>query len=56
MTTTDFDNSVSNLDSKFAANKTRNESIYNELKKLKYLIQAILEVKITLKKMIDKII
>ena len=56
MTTTDFDNSVSNLDSKFAANKTRNGSIDNELKKLKYLIQAILEVKNTLKKMVHKII
>ena len=35
MTKTDFDNTVSSLDSKIAANKTRNESIENELKKLK---------------------
>ena len=32
---TDFDNSVSSLNSKIAANKTKNESIKNELKKLK---------------------
>ena len=30
-----FDNTVSILDSKIAANKTKNESIENELKKLK---------------------
>ena len=34
---TDFDNSVSSLDSKIAANKTKNESIENEIKKLKIL-------------------
>ena len=32
---TNFDNSVSSFDSKIAANKTKNESIENELKKLK---------------------
>ena len=32
---TNFDNTVSRLDSKIAANKTKNESIENELKKLK---------------------
>ena len=35
MTKRDFDNSVSSLDSKIAANKTKNESIENELQKLK---------------------
>ena len=35
MTKTDFNNSVSSLDSKIAANKTKSESIENELKKLK---------------------
>ena len=35
MTKTNFDNSVSSFDSKIAANKTKNESIENELKKLK---------------------
>ena len=35
MTKTDFDNKVSSLDSKIAANKTKNESIENELKKRK---------------------
>ena len=37
VTKTDFDNSVSSLDSKIAANKTKNESIENEIKKLKTL-------------------
>ena len=37
VTKTDFDNKVSSLDSKIAANKTRNESIENEIKKLKTL-------------------
>ena len=32
---TDFDNGVSSLDSKIAANKTKNESIENEFKKVK---------------------
>ena len=31
----DFDNGVSSLDSKIAANKTKNESIENEFKKVK---------------------
>ena len=35
VTKTDFDNEVSSLDSKIAANKIKNESIENELKKLK---------------------
>ena len=35
MTKTIFDNTVSSLDSKIAANKTKNESIENELKKIK---------------------
>ena len=34
-TKTDFDNKVSSLDSKIAANKTKNEYIENELKKRK---------------------
>ena len=34
MTKTDFDNSVSSLDSKIAANKTKNESIESEFKNL----------------------
>ena len=34
---TNFDNTVSSLDSKIAANKTKNESIENELRKLKTL-------------------
>ena len=35
MTKTNFDNCVSSLESKIAASKTKNESIENELKKLK---------------------
>ena len=35
VTKTDFDNRVSNTDSKTATNKTKNDSIENELKKLK---------------------
>ena len=35
MTKTDFDNTVSSLNSKIAENKTKNGSIENELKKLK---------------------
>ena len=35
VTKTNFDNSVSNLNNKIAINKTKNESIENELKKLK---------------------
>ena len=35
VTTTNFDNTVSSLDSKTAKNKTKNESIENEFKKLK---------------------
>ena len=38
MTKTDFDNSVLSLDSNIAANKTKNESIENELKNLKTLV------------------
>ena len=37
VTKTDFDNKISNLDSKIAANKIKNESIKNEIKKLKTL-------------------
>ena len=35
MTKTNFDNTTSSLGSKTAANKTKNESITNELKKAK---------------------
>ena len=35
MTKTNFDNTVSSRDGKIAKNKTKNESIENELKKLK---------------------
>ena len=37
MTKANFDNKVSSLDSKITANKTKNESIENEIKKLKAL-------------------
>ena len=53
LTKTNFDNTVSSLDSKIAKNKTKNESIENELKKLDlvYVIG-----KSALKKMEHKII
>ena len=35
VTKADFDNSVSSINNKIAANKTKNDSIENELKKLK---------------------
>ena len=35
MTKTNFDNTVSSRDGKIAKNKTKNESIENEVKKLK---------------------
>ena len=37
MAKTDFDNTVSSLNKKIAANKTKNESIENEIKKVKTL-------------------
>ena len=37
VTMTNFDNKISSLDSKIAANKTKNESIGNETKKLETL-------------------
>ena len=37
VTKTDFDNSISSLNNEIAANKTKNESIENEIKRLKTL-------------------
>ena len=56
MTKTDFDNTISSLDSKIARNKTKNESIENELKKLKTFDWVILLVRTILKKMVHIII
>ena len=56
MTETNFDNTVSSLDNKIAANKTKNESIENEIKKLKTFDLSCLEVRVILKKMVHKII
>ena len=53
---TDFDNKLLSLDSKIAANKTKNESIENKFKKLKHLIRVILLARVILKKMAHKII
>ena len=53
---TDFDNTISGLDSKIATNKTKNESIENELKKLKTFDLAVLLVRAILKKMGHKTI
>ena len=56
MAKTDFDHSVSILDSKIAANEAKNEFTENELKKLKTFIRVILLAKVILKKMVHKII
>ena len=56
MTKTNFDNTVSSFDYKIAANKTKNQSNENELKKLKHLIEVILLAKLILKEMVHKII
>ena len=56
VTKTDFDNTISSLDSEIAGNKTKNESIENELKKLKTFDWVILLVRTILKKMVHIII
>ena len=56
VTRTNFDNSVSNLNNKIAINKTKNESIENELKKLKTFDSSYLLARAILKKMAHKII
>ena len=53
---TNFDNTVSSFHSKIAANKTKNVSIENELKRLKTLDLSIFLVRVILKKMVHKII
>ena len=52
---TDFDNTVLTLNNKIAVNKTKNESIENELKSKKHLILVILLARVILK-MTHKII
>ena len=56
VTKTDFGSSASSLDSTIAANKTKKESIENELKKLKSFDSNYFKAKVTLKKMEHKII
>ena len=56
VTKTDFDNTISSLDSKIAGNKTKNESIENEFKKLKTFDWVILLVRTILKKMVHTVI
>ena len=57
MTKTIFDNTVSSLNSKIAKNKTKNESIENELKKLKtFDLGYFIGKSRALKKMVHKII
>ena len=55
MIKTDFDNTVLTLNNKIAVNKTKNESIENELKSKKHLILVILLARVILK-MTHKII
>ena len=56
ITKTEFDSRLSSLNRKITSNKTKHLLIENELNKLKHLIQIILLTKITLKKMVLKII
>ena len=56
VTKTDFDNSVSSLDSEIAANKTKPDSTENEFKKLKTFDSSHFRGKVILKKMVLKII
>ena len=56
ITKTEFDSRLSSLNRKITSNKTKHLLIENELNKLKHLIQIILLTKITLKKIVLKII
>ena len=56
ITKTEFDSRLSSLNRKITSNKTKHLLIENELNKLKHWIQIILLTKITLKKMVLKII
>ena len=56
MAKTNFNNTVSSLDSKISINKTKNESIENEIKKLKTLDLSSFIGIATLKKIVHKII
>ena len=52
---TDFDDKLSNVNRKITANKSKHLLAENEQNKLKHLIQAILLVRVILKKMVYKI-
>ena len=55
ITKTDFDAKLSSLNRKVTTNKLKYFPVESEFKKLKHLIQFILEVKVTLKKMVCKV-
>ena len=51
-----FDGKLSNLNKNITSDKTKHLLVENELKKLKNLVQLVLEEKVNLKKMVRKII
>ena len=55
VTKTDFDAKLQSLSKRITSNKTKHLLVENELKNYKSLIQAILEAKVILKKMVLKI-
>ena len=56
ITKTDFDATLSSLNRKITANKTKHLLVENKLNKLKTFIRVILLVRVILKKMVHKII
>ena len=56
ITKTDFDAKLLRFNRKITENKTKHLLVENEFKKLKLLIQAILLARVTLKKIVHKII
>ena len=56
ITKTDFDATLSSLNRKITANKTKHLLVENKLNKLKTFIRVILLVRVILKKIVHKII
>ena len=52
VTKTDFDDELKSLNQKITINKSKHLLVVNKLKKIKHLIQVILEIKVILKKMV----
>ena len=56
VTKTDFDTELTSLNEKVTSNKSKHLLIENELKKFKKMVQVILKVKTSFKKMVARII